>query len=37
VRALASNPLVISLTRAEQLLKDIYPLQKAYFPAHFQI
>ncbi len=30
--ALASNPLVVSLSLAEKLLDDIIPLQKDYFP-----
>jgi len=30
-RALAANPLVLSLSLAEQLLKEIIPLQNAYF------
>jgi 6-phospho-beta-glucosidase len=35
--ALASNPLVLSLSLAEKLLNEIIPLQAAYFPDHFQV
>lgn len=34
--ALASNPLVMSLPLAQNLLDDITPLQAAYFPEHFR-
>lgn len=34
-RALASNPLVMSLSLAENLLNDIIPLQRDYLPARF--
>lgn len=33
--ALASNPLVLSLSLAENLLDEIIPLQKAYLPEQF--
>lgn len=34
-QALASNPLVLSLTLAESLLDEIIPLQQAYLPQQF--
>ncbi len=34
-RALASNPLVLSLSLADNLLNTIIPLQKAYLPEQF--
>ncbi|MGJ3237565.1 MAG: glycoside hydrolase [Anaerolineae bacterium] len=34
-RALASNPLVLSLPLAEDLLNEIIPLQQRYLPEHF--
>lgn len=36
-RALASNPLILSLSLAEKLLAEIIPLQQAYLPSHLQM